>query len=302
MMPTTRNTADQPLPGPWEKITSGRERDALAPLFSGMNSSLVETFMQGHGGTAYADNAKKPRCGLIFCQDFMLLGGDPACEGAGRLAASLPESGHSELHVAASDRAWLSLLERTHPGRTLAYSRYSMARDPACFDRPILRRFASSLPEDCRLSAPDQALYEQAMAQEWSRDFCSFFQNGNDFITRGLGMFVMRRDELVSGASSYSIYNGGIEIQIQTRDDQQRKGFARACAAALILECLERRLFPCWDAMNPPSLKLALSLGYALKHAYPALLLRLQEPPPPSAQKRARPRLQKPLPADAKKT
>ena len=60
----------------------------------------------------------------------------------------------------------------------------------------------------------------------------------------------MHGDEWVAGASSYSMYTGGIEIELDTKEEHRRKGLALAVAARLILECLDRGLYPCWDAAN----------------------------------------------------
>jgi len=64
------------------------------------------------------------------------------------------------------------------------------------------------------------------------------------------------------------LYNDGIEIQIDTREDHRRKGLAAACGAALILECLKRGIYPGWDAANMESVRLAEKLGYRLKGPY----------------------------------
>ena len=79
--------------------------------------------------------------------------------------------------------------------------------------------------------------------------------------------------EIVAGASGYSRYRGGIEIQIDTRADCRRQGLAAACAARLILDCLSRGLYPSWDAANLPSLRLAEKLGYRFSHAYESELI-----------------------------
>ena len=39
----------------------------------------------------------------------------------------------------------------------------------------------------------------------------------------------------MAGASSYTVYDGGIEIEIDTRPDVRRLGLALACGARLIL-------------------------------------------------------------------
>lgn len=75
--------------------------------------------------------------------------------------------------------------------------------------------------------------------------------------------------KIVSGASSYTVYPGGIEIEVDTRPDYRRRGLARACAARLILDCLNRSLYPSWDAHSQASLALAQQLGYLLDRPYP---------------------------------
>ena len=75
---------------------------------------------------------------------------------------------------------------------------------------------------------------------------------------------------MASGASSYSAYSGGIEIEIDTKPEHRRQGLAYACGARLILECLERGLYPSWDAQNRISAALAVKLGYNFSHEYTA--------------------------------
>jgi GNAT superfamily N-acetyltransferase len=75
---------------------------------------------------------------------------------------------------------------------------------------------------------------------------------------------------MVAGASSYTRYQDGIEIEIDTREDYRRKGLAYVCGARLILECLERNLYPSWDAHNRWSVALAEKLGYHFDHEYTA--------------------------------
>lgn len=76
---------------------------------------------------------------------------------------------------------------------------------------------------------------------------------------------------MVSGASSYTVYRDGIEIEIDTREDERRKGLALACGARLILECLACGRYPSWDAHNKGSLALAEKLGYHPDGTYPSM-------------------------------
>jgi predicted GNAT family acetyltransferase len=71
------------------------------------------------------------------------------------------------------------------------------------------------------------------------------------------------------------VYGGGIEIEIATDPGYRRQGIALACASRLILTCLERGLYPSWDAANMASVRLAEKLGYHFDYAYPAYAVRL---------------------------
>lgn len=83
--------------------------------------------------------------------------------------------------------------------------------------------------------------------------------------------FLILKDGVpVSGASSYSTYRSGIEVEIDTREDHRREGLATVCGAKLILECLKRNLYPSWDAHNAWSAALAEKLGYRFSHEYAA--------------------------------
>ena len=84
----------------------------------------------------------------------------------------------------------------------------------------------------------------------------------------GIGFVVMKDGEIVSGASSYSAYVGGIEIEVDTAVSERRKNLASAVCARLICECLDLGLYPSWDAQNKVSLRLAEKLGYEFSHEY----------------------------------
>ena len=86
----------------------------------------------------------------------------------------------------------------------------------------------------------------------------------------GIGVVMLKDRQLVSGASSYTTYENGIEIQVDTKEEYRRKGLAEICSAKLILMCLERGIYPSWDAQNKSSFALAEKLGYHCSHTYTA--------------------------------
>ena len=83
-------------------------------------------------------------------------------------------------------------------------------------------------------------------------------------------MVVMKSGRIVAGASSYTRYIEGIEIEVDTVPKERRKGLATIASAALILRCLDEGLYPSWDAQNMNSVHLAEKLGYEFDHEYTA--------------------------------
>ena len=109
--------------------------------------------------------------------------------------------------------------------------------------------------------------------ESYSGDFVIMVPQNPDWATYqklGLGVVILSDGQLVSGASSYTTYENGIEIQVDTKNEYRRKGLAEICSAKLILMCLERGLYPSWDAQNKGSLALAEKLGYHYSHTYTA--------------------------------
>ena len=83
-------------------------------------------------------------------------------------------------------------------------------------------------------------------------------------------MVIIKDGQIMAGASSYTSYKGGIEIEVDTVQEERRKGLATIVCSALILRCLEEGLYPSWDAQNMGSVHLAEKLGYEFGHEYVA--------------------------------
>ena len=99
-------------------------------------------------------------------------------------------------------------------------------------------------------------------------------KNAEIYDGSGKGAYIsdigIKDDRIVSGASSYTSYKEGIEIEVDTVPDERRKGLATIVCAALILRCLDDNLYPSWDAQNINSVHLAQKLGYEFDHEYVA--------------------------------
>jgi len=166
------------------------------------------------------------------------------------------------------DTMWATLIAYIFKDKAKKVIRYAIKKEKHIFDKAKLERVVSSLPQEYFLQLIDHEMYHLCRANEWSTDLVSQFQNYEMFQELGLGVVILQNGEIVSGASSYSRYQDGIEIEIDTKREYRRKGLAYVCGAKLILECLKRDLYPSWDAQNKWSVALAEKLGYHLDHEY----------------------------------
>lgn len=136
------------------------------------------------------------------------------------------------------------------------------------WDLEKLERIAASLDEGYKLKLIDEAIFYESKKHQWTYDWTSQFPDYEGYQKHGLGVVILKDGKPVSGASSYSYYAKGIEIEIDTHANFRRRGLALICGARLILECERRGLYPSWDAQNPGSAALAEKLGYRHSHDY----------------------------------
>lgn len=235
----------------------------IAPLFENWEETMLWSFLQGKMGRAWRDGEGRLLAAKIVVGDFCFFAGAPNRA----LAEHFPVTGSDFLLLVPKDDAWTALLAEVHP-HSLRLTRYATRKEPDVFDENRLRSSLCALPKGYTIRRIDKEIYHSTFLASWSRDLCGQFSSYADYERDGLGFAVLHGGELVCGASSYTVYDGGIEIEIDTREDHRRRGLARACAARLILACLAKGLYPSWDAANPASLHLAESLGYRFDREY----------------------------------
>lgn len=244
-----------------------QELGLLNPFFAGWEETILWSGLQGHMGHAWVDDGNSPTSARVLVGDFCFLAGRPDLTLIERI--DLPIS-QKFLLLIPRTADWEELIQQVYAGRYQKLTRYAIKKQPDVFDPPKLKAFANSLSGEFELLPINRELYDAAKREAWSADLCSQFSSWAEYERNGLGFAVLHGNELVCGASSYSFYDGGIEIEIDTRKDYRRKGLAQACAARLILECLDRKIYPSWDAANLESVSLAEKLGYHFDHPYRA--------------------------------
>lgn len=240
-----------------------------APLFGGWEreETFIASCLSGRMGDIYADHPQRPSSEMALLGDFRFFAGTPSRE----LALFRPETACSPFFIAVPrDQGWSALLSGCYGERARPALRYATKKEPPeTFCRDHLEQAAASLPAGYALRPIDEELFALCGHIHWCADWVRHFPDWETFRKYALGVAVMQNGEPVAGASSYSSYPGGIEVEIDTRSDHRRKGLAYAAGASLILRCLDRGLYPSWDAQNLGSLALAEKLGYHFSRQYP---------------------------------
>lgn len=244
---------------------------AVSPLFHGWEETLIWSCLQGVMGKIYADHPQHPASAVAVLGDFSFLAGRPDRQ----ILSCNPSGGPQDFRILVpQNEGWKTLVTQIYGENANIVSRYAFKKEPRIFDKQKLEKAAASLPEQYRLSMIDRRLYHLCRVEAWSADLVSQFSTYEKYQELGLGVVICKDNFPVSGASSYSRYRGGIEIEIDTKEEYRRKGLAYACGARLILECLKRNLYPSWDAQNKDSAALAEKLGYHYSHTYTAIEVR----------------------------
>ncbi len=239
----------------------------MAALFSGWHKTMIWSCLQGTMGAVYARDTDCPVSAMALLGDFCFLAGLPDRA----LAVFRPADCRRRFMILVPQHeGWRPLVEAAYGEQIRPVIRYATEKDPACFDPVLLQQVAEDLPSGFMLEQMGEGLYHRCLAEAWSRDLVSNYPQYTAYQAHGLGFIAVKDGVPVAGASSYSHYLGGIEVEIDTKMEYRRRGLARACGARLILACLERGWYPGWDAQNPGSLALARQLGYRFSHAYPA--------------------------------
>ena len=234
------------------------DRRKLEALFINYDMPMVHACIQGDMGRI---ETWKEESVMASIGDFCFLAGYPVLELVKRAKAPI---------LVPCDKRWGEQIEAVLGERAVFFTRYATRRAPERFDRHKLYAFTRVMPKDFAIIPIDKEIYFILKEREWCQDLCGCFTSGEDFQERGLGFVATQGGLPVAGAASYAVCEGAVEIEIDTRPDFRRQGLAAACGAKLILECLERELYPGWDAHDRRSLALAQKLGYQLERSYSA--------------------------------
>ncbi len=235
----------------------------ITDIFKDWNESIIWSCVQGVMGDVYKNASNDAAAAVLG--DFAFYAGKP-CE---ELLKFKPEGCRQDFIIMVPQNdEWAKLIETCCQDKAKKVSRYAIKKEKDIFDKHKLKQATMDLPDGYELKRLEENEFIFCQNHKWANDLVSQFKDYNMYKKLGLGVAALKDGELAAGASSYSRYIEGIEVQVDTKKEHRRKGLAYACGAKLILECLERGLYPSWDAQNLWSVALAEKLGYHFSHEY----------------------------------
>ena len=230
-------------------------------IFDGWNETLIYSCIQKVMGKIYVTDIDNPKSAFAYVGCFGFYAGEPEKE----LVINKPDG---FVIMVPQNEAWAKLIEECF-GTAKRVTRYAIKKN-TIFNEEALRNNVCRLPEGYELKRIDADIYDKCLDNPVTADFVSSFENKDRYLAIGRGMVITKDDKIVSGASSYTRYLEGIEIEVDTIPDERRNHLATIVCSALILSCLEEGLYPSWDAQNMNSVRLAEKLGYEFDHEYTA--------------------------------
>jgi Sortase and related acyltransferases len=241
------------------------DKETIKSLFAKWNEACIWSCLQDCQGMAYTDDKDNPKSAQIILGNFCYFGGSASEE----LVRHIPVEYSANLIVMTpQNEQWAKLIETVWQEKATGRMCYATKKNQNNFDESRLQGIVAGLSAEFEIRLIEQELYDQTCELSWAKDWCQNYGSYEEYRKHGLGFAILDNNKVVAGASSYAYYHGGIEIEIDTHENYKQKGLASICGAKLILECLQRNLYPSWDAQNKISLKTAQKLGYEFDREY----------------------------------
>jgi len=248
----------------------GKECGVIEPLIVGREDEVtLYACAEGHMGRVWVDQREKPVCAVVLAGDFYFILGDYQPMEIDPIIRIISEK--RVYAIVLNDVIWSPLLHRLEtdfPESYRSFHRFALDGRLEWFDPEQLKKNIKAIEPEYQVERIDERIYAITQENDWTLDFCSNLISLEEFMNHGIGYVIMQGDDIIAGASTYGYCAGRLEVTIETKEEYRRKGLALACASALILECLDRNIYPRWDAANMNSVALAEKLGYRFKQEY----------------------------------
>jgi len=239
---------------------SNNQMNKIKYLFNDIKFYMGKSVLDGLMGEAYTDNLENPTIAYLLVRQYCFINGDSKSELAQQVLKTIPKTCKRII----ANSSWNDIIESTYNGFEKS-KRYSLKKEKNIFNKQQLKEFSKILNSKYEIKKIDEEIYKLIKAD--NEDPKQMLIT-DDYMNKGIGVCCFREDEIVGICSSNIIYNDGIEINIRVKEGYKHKGIGTAMASKLILMCLEKGIYPSWDAANLTSLELAKKLGYNYDSEY----------------------------------
>jgi RimJ/RimL family protein N-acetyltransferase len=222
-------------------------------------------------GRIYADNNIEPTCCLIVCKSGKyLVAGDTNNTGFNEFLSDYlyDRENHSNyFDLYSSSQKWIFKLDEL------------LADNAAKLSRQLFRwnylrlssipNFSEMLPEGFELKRMDADLFVK-YSKEIDSSYINLWGSPNNFVSNGFGFCIMKDNEFVSICNTYYVRQGFAEIDIITKEQFRKQGFALITCSEFIKHCVNNNIKPIWDCDdgNKRSKALAEKLGFQSVETY----------------------------------
>lgn len=244
------------------------EMSVLSGLFASHTwpRAIIDAVLEGSAGEAICDDYTKPNVSRLTVQLFHILGGDVNHPAAHDLVRSLPKPS-----FAIGPPKWRRLVEKEHEGNIERWNWTLFSNHSLDIDH--LQRLGDRLAQGFTIRRLDTELVGCIWSDLELDHPPHAFYSDEDLVQKGVGFCALHGDRVVSAALSFTICSRGLEMQINTHPDFQRRGLAAVVCASLLAHCLERGIQAHWGAANSQSAALAEKLGFSPVDHQEVLLL-----------------------------
>lgn len=250
------------------KFVEIENRKQYKKWFEACEDACIISALSGKNGDLYVDDFENPTILFAVVSDYVFLAGAKETKSLNSTIAFIDSLYDRDYNIRCVEKSYEPRVMEILGNRHFVYSRFATEHTFKYMDFDALKENVKEVEKTFSLALINEELFEYCKKNDWAEDFVISYENYEKWEKGGLGIMILKEGDPVAGASSYSSYPGGIEIEIITRPDYRKQGLALAAGSKLILECKERDLIASWDAAHEASLRLAQRLGYKLLYKY----------------------------------
>lgn len=242
------------------KLLEEEDLKVAKKFFKEIKFYMARTALEGYMGNVRVDNIDSPTISFVEFGNFLYIDGNPNSEIAKQALKDI-----KDFKVIIANENWFELIEKTFSSNLEKGSRFSIKKDTK-FDKRKLNEFINLLDKKYKIKSIDKNLYKKIQN---TNSYVTNLKMSDNYEKYGIGYCAINeKDEIVGLVTSNAVYNKGIEINLKVDENYRRKGIATAISSKIILDCLDKNIYPSWDAANMNSVNLAEKLGYEFDSEY----------------------------------